>query len=515
MNFTSSSLLRRKKDTRRGIKFSIMTVGASGSGRTTFINCLLGRKTIPHKFQPVGTSIEEPKTLSFTGGKGVSTINAATFEREFNPTSAHEEPGIAITEANIELIDEDSKLLLTIIDTPGFGENIDNDVCFSEIISYLQAQFDNVLAEETRVRRNPKFQDTRVHVCLYFIPATGHGLRELDVETIKKLSKYVNVIPVITRADSFTEEELKLFKENIVRDIEKFNVPVFQFTYDEEEDDPETIDENKYLQEIQPFAVICSEDTFSLNGRKVRGRKYPWGFIDIDDPHVSDFSTLKSVLLGSHLQDLKDLTHDFLYENYRTEKLKSVPGVDEYDNNRDSFIPEPPTLSSLTKIAAQRDTIIFDNPQNFNFDASADNASLKTNETPRGISSNELKPPGTPNTFNSTTLPTSVADSPNVNRSQLRVLSETVPYALSQERIRKQQQRLEELEAQSAKELAFRAAALEKKAAELKAREQKLMLQAEKEKELKKKLLQLQEQNRVYASNLTPNSDINPENVQQ
>ena len=35
---------------------------------------------------------------------------------------------------------------------------------------------------------------------------------------------------------------------------------------------------------------------------------------------------MKSVLLGSHLQDLKDLTHDFLYETYRTERLTKVTG---------------------------------------------------------------------------------------------------------------------------------------------------------------------------------------------
>jgi cell division control protein 11 len=31
----------------------------------------------------------------------------------------------------------------------------------------------------------------------------------------------------------------------------------------------------------------------------------------------------------SHLTDLKEITHDFLYENYRTEKLsRSVTGTD-------------------------------------------------------------------------------------------------------------------------------------------------------------------------------------------
>lgn len=35
---------------------------------------------------------------------------------------------------------------------------------------------------------------------------------------------------------------------------------------------------------------------------------------------------------SSHLQDLKEITHDFLYENYRTEKLsRTVNGGDQED----------------------------------------------------------------------------------------------------------------------------------------------------------------------------------------
>jgi len=47
----------------------------------------------------------------------------------------------------------------------------------------------------------------------------------------------------------------------------------------------------------------------------------------VDNPRHSDFLAIRSALLHSHLADLKEITHDFLYENYRTEKLsKSVEG---------------------------------------------------------------------------------------------------------------------------------------------------------------------------------------------
>lgn len=83
---------------------------------------------------------------------------------------------------------------MTIVDTPGFGDQIDNEarfdilspksigvltffLChsFSEIVGHLERQYDDILAEESRIKRNPRFRDNRVHALLYFITPTGHG----------------------------------------------------------------------------------------------------------------------------------------------------------------------------------------------------------------------------------------------------------------------------------------------------------------------------------------------------
>ena len=72
-------------------------------------------------------------------------------------------------------------------------------------------------------------------------------------------------------------------------------------------------------------------------------------------------------------------------------------------------------------------------------------------------------------------------------RHQLRQISETVPYVIRHERILERQQKLEEMEMASAKELAARAALLEQKAAELKAKEKLLMKQLEAERILQQK----------------------------
>ncbi|RIB18572.1 Septin-domain-containing protein [Gigaspora rosea] len=280
----------RRKNVKKGFQFTLMVVGASGTGRSTFVNTLCGSEVLAKKLCDT-------------------------------PETAHVEAGIRIKPVTVELDEDGARIALTIVDTPGFGDNIDNEFCFQEIMGYLERQYDDILAEESRIKRNPRFRDNRVHALLYFITPTGHSLREIDIELMKRLSPRVNVIPVIGKADTCTPAELAEFKRMIMEDIEHYNIPIYNFPFDVEEDDEETVEENSELRALLPFAIIGSEEEIIVNGRSVRGRQYPWGVVEVDDPQHSDFARLRSALLSSHLQDLKEITHDFLYENYRTEKL--------------------------------------------------------------------------------------------------------------------------------------------------------------------------------------------------
>ncbi|KPM39393.1 Septin spn3 [Neonectria ditissima] len=311
----SSTMIRRKKNVKRAIQFSLMICGASGTGRTTFVNMLCGNSVLAHK------------ELDDESG-------------------AHAEQGVKIKPLTVEIELEDRTCIsLTIVDTPGFGDMIDNEASFSKIVGHLERQYDDHLAEESRIKRNPRFTDNRVHAMLYFITPTGHGLRELDIELMKRLAPRVNVIPVIGRADSLTPTELAETKKLIMEDIEHYRIPIYNFPCNVEEDDEETIEENAELRGLMPFAIVGSEEVVEIGGRKVRARQYPWGIVEVDNPLHSDFLAIRSALLYSHLVDLKEITYDFLYENYRTEKLsKTVEGGD----GTDSFInPEDLVSQSL------------------------------------------------------------------------------------------------------------------------------------------------------------------------
>ncbi|EEB93056.1 hypothetical protein MPER_08343 [Moniliophthora perniciosa FA553] len=216
------------------------------------------------------------KGIQFT----VMVVEVLTHSDHTNPEAADSETGIAIKPVN----EEGMRINLTVVDTPGFGDNIDNNLATNDI-----------LAEQSRIKRNPQFRDNRVHALLYFIqPGPG------------------------------TLSELRAFKKRIMEDIQHYDIPIYNFPYDVEEDDEETIQENLELRALMPFAVIGSEEDIEIDGESVRGRAYPWGVVEVDNPDHCDFVRLKSALFSSHLYDLRSLTEEVLYEVYRTEKLSKT-----------------------------------------------------------------------------------------------------------------------------------------------------------------------------------------------
>ncbi|GAA6000681.1 septin family protein [Rhodotorula paludigena] len=319
-----SSFGGRRKVVKKGLGFTLMVVGQSGTGRTTFVNTLCESPVIEHK-APVA------------------------------PEMAHQEDGIKINPVNVELEEDGVRISLTVVDTPGFGDQIDNGFTFNEIMGYLERQYDDILAEESRIKRNPRFRDNRVHALLYFITPTGHALRELDIELMRRLSPRVNVIPVIGKSDTLTPGELQAFKRRVMEDIEYYSIPIYNFPYDVEEDEEETIQDNSELRALMPFAIVGSEEEIEVNGEPVRARRYPWGIVEVDNPQHSDFQRLRNALLSTHLTDLKEITAKdyFLYEQYRTEKLsRSVvggqPGGPEYGDSQDaSVLPEDLATQSV------------------------------------------------------------------------------------------------------------------------------------------------------------------------
>ena len=102
-------------------------------------------------------------------------------------------PPRPLTNFSLDIEENGVRLRLTVVDSPGFGDFVNNDdrqVCLSNqpflalrdvfhsswkpIVENIEARFDSYLEQENRVNRQ-KLVDNRVHACLYFIQPTGHA----------------------------------------------------------------------------------------------------------------------------------------------------------------------------------------------------------------------------------------------------------------------------------------------------------------------------------------------------
>lgn len=129
------------------------------------------------------------------------------------------------------------RLRLNIVDTPGYGDVINNERCWDPIVKYIKDQHSAYLRKELTAQRERYLQDTRIHCCLFFIQPSGHALKPIDIVVLKKLSEFVNVVPVIAKSDSLTLEERAAFKARIKEEFQFHNLRMYP--YDNDEDDSE------------------------------------------------------------------------------------------------------------------------------------------------------------------------------------------------------------------------------------------------------------------------------------
>lgn len=309
----------------------------------SFICTYLAERSLTYFFLSAGES-----------GLGKSTLVNSLFLTDLYPDrvvpSARDkiEKTVSIEAASVEILERGVKLRLTVVDTPGFGDALNTSNCFKSITQYVDAQFEKYLKDESGLNRR-NIVDCRVHCCFYFINPAGHGLRPLDVKFMKELDRRVNIVPVIAKADTLTRPELIRLKRRVMDQIEALNIQIYPLPDCDDDEDLEYKEQCKQLKEAIPYAVIGSNTMLEVQGRKVRGRLYPWGVVEIENPDHSDFIKLRTMLVA-HMQDLQEVTQDVHYENFRLNRLKT------HSNGTASNVQNSTTEDRLTeKQLAEKD----------------------------------------------------------------------------------------------------------------------------------------------------------------
>ena len=71
-----------------------------------------------------------------------------------------------------------------------------------------------------------------------------------------------------------------------------------------------------------PFAVVgANAEVTTPDGRKVRGRRYPWGVIEVDNEEHCDFLRLKDAVFSEWRGELREASREQWYERWRTSRL--------------------------------------------------------------------------------------------------------------------------------------------------------------------------------------------------
>ncbi|KAI9264434.1 Septin-domain-containing protein [Sporodiniella umbellata] len=273
---------------KKGTSFTLMVCGESGLGKTTFINTLFATTIKNYKIPEKRHAKQLEKTVD-----------------------------IEITKAELE--ERMFLVNLAVIDTPGFGDYVNNRESWVPIVEFIDDQHESFMVQEQQPTRQGKI-DMRVHACLYFIQPNGHSLKPLDIEVMKRLGSRVNLIPVIAKADTLTPTDLALFKQNVRQAMEDHHIQVYMCPIESEDED--VTSRNQEISNASPFAVIGSTEVVqTAEGKQVRGREYSWGVAEVENEDHCDFKKLRNLLIRTHMLDLMTTTEEIHYENYRQQQM--------------------------------------------------------------------------------------------------------------------------------------------------------------------------------------------------
>lgn len=326
----SNHFLQRSR--RYGADFNLLVIGPAGCGKSTLLSNLYNQEILPSDRR---RSVRVPNVIEFVDHEAI------------------------VSEAGVDL-------RLKVTEVLGYGElsftsgtRVQKDK-IQKILKNVQEKLRNHFDGENYAKRAQKGQNEKrteqiYHAAVLFIqPQRNLQVSPNDIALLQALQSRVNVIPVITKADSYIGEELCRIKANLKKAFSDSKILLFPNISDVSDDDwviKEAVDVRSHC----PFVTIASSNE---NGG-ARVRQYPWGQVSIDAPVArskpalgnsshsltltstsnriferseccgNDLFPMQKMLIRSHFEFLKRHTTEKLYENYRTEIVCHVPVAPE------------------------------------------------------------------------------------------------------------------------------------------------------------------------------------------
>ncbi|CDW82547.1 cell division protein [Stylonychia lemnae] len=303
---------------------NIMVCGPAGIGKSSFIELFL------EKFNKVQFQELISKRSNNKNKKPQPTQLEGFLKEQTNIYA----PKIVITgtieEYEISKSINGREVCLKMIDSVGYGNSMElsswrkhiQDYIKGNLINY-QTQVDEIeqmyLKEhQNKMKKLKDIKDNRVHLLLYFFG--GHHTNAVDFKILSRLKKYVNILPIIPKADSFNSEELFNMKTDIIingqdRDIMFFDcIEAISQAVGQNEEKMKLLTEEllntgyskgSTTHSCPPFAIINPSDSIQIKNNQGQyeiryGRKMNWGFCDAFDDRNADFSRLYKLIISNY-----------------------------------------------------------------------------------------------------------------------------------------------------------------------------------------------------------------------
>lgn len=277
LNLITKARLQLKS---KPINLNLLILGDSNIGKTSFINTILIKY-----FRLINLKPKNPPKPT----------------RQFLPNKA------VISNSELEL-------RVNLIDSPGFGFFSNREKWVKTVSEFIFQQASEYKKIKKTSEKN-QLEDKRIHLALYFIE--GPRCKESDLGVMFELQKVVNIIPVLAKADGYSQNEifevkLAILTQCIDAEIQFFDVVTSEEVIRELE--------NSQLGTLPPFAIISAGRLVEFSGKIKFFREYPWGVCDIHDKQCSDFKLLCKLLFGYLVIPIIESAKKLNRENLR--KLK-------------------------------------------------------------------------------------------------------------------------------------------------------------------------------------------------
>ena len=310
---------------KKGYEFTILVVGRRGLGKRTLLDALFETSFTSSAGGADGQqhdlSGNSDTYNSITNSTSNNSLDNSLVDDDSAENSSNE---VKIIPHYANLEEKGIRVQVTKLEAKYFAEGLDTTNHVQPILNYIVEQFEKYFVAESGLNRR-NLKRTLVDCCIYCIAPWQRSLKPIDIKLMKTIQEHVNLVPVICKSDTLTDDERAQLKSNILHDIRKHGINMYEPVVTAD-DDEQFRAQVAYYRELMPFAVAASKEKVDINGKVARVRRYPWGVLSVNDTALSDFTALRHFIVD-HINDLRERTREVHYENYRTRRLRIATNV--------------------------------------------------------------------------------------------------------------------------------------------------------------------------------------------